>query len=93
MNITKTRAVTYQGRRAEVHEVRAAGSKGERVNVTRWIDAATEDNGGYAAGTVVLHHCKGDGRDGTFESFSTRTADDATGVDAQAAALLAGVSR
>lgn len=54
---------TLLGCRAESMEVRRGGPKGVRVVFTKWVDAADQRSGGYAAGTVTVKVIKGDGRD------------------------------
>lgn len=72
--ITKQKAVTYLGRRAKVWDVQKTSNRlGERVGLILWIDDACEKNGGHSAGTVLAHHCSGDGRYADFESFEKRT--------------------
>jgi hypothetical protein len=66
MKRTKTAKVTYLGRRAEVWEERTGGPYSDRRVFTRWIDDATETNGGYPAGTVTVRRVKGDGRNPNF---------------------------
>ncbi len=53
MASTRTRNVSYLGRRAQITEIRKAGATGEREIRTLWIDDASEENGGYKAGTVT----------------------------------------
>lgn len=52
--LSKPRNIEYLGRRAQVQELRLKGTNGLRVSITRWIDSAAPENGGYVAGTVVL---------------------------------------
>lgn len=69
------RTATYHGRRARVGTVGSQGF-GRRVVVMEWLDDATPENGGHAAGTVVARHMKGDGRTADHVVYAEQTFDD-----------------
>lgn len=77
---TKPKQVTYLGARAEVwteYDKGVTYRYGERAEFTRWIDAATPENGGFPAGTVTRRRVKGDPYKPTFQILEARVVVDA----------------
>lgn len=77
--IVGPRRTTYCGTPAEVTEYRTAKSGTcERVVACKWLADNPEQPivGGTKevfVGQIDLHHCKGDGRKPSFQSFSVKT--------------------
>lgn len=62
MTLTKVRNVSYQGVPAKYRELRWRGAHGLRATITRWVERAAPENGGHAAGTVVVQFVSGNWR-------------------------------